>query len=301
MQTFCTIITADHFPLTKTLLSSLQKQDPASLLHVLVLDNNAIPSEPDLHILNIEEARKSEWFRQLEKKYAHTEPDKFRWALKPFVINWLLQKGFDKVIYIDPDIYFTGAFNFLWKELDEYDVLLTPHWGDQEMTSKDGLYNAGFIGVSRGGKQAIDWWGEACLSKMERGNGYYDDQKYLDILPEQFKRVKVLEHQGCNLASWNIQRCKRQLVNGRLLINGKYEPVFIHFTQGTVRHILNRNDILLKPFLDEYAHILLKNGFDLYKELETNAQNFDSIFYKAKHRLRFRTRLKNFFHRLAGK
>ena len=275
-------------------------------MQVLIIDEHSYQSEKGLQILSLDEARRSSSFKEIESKYADKSTDNFRWALKPFLISWLIEKGSGKVIYVDPDIYFVGPYEFLWKELEQQYVLLTPHWADLDIINnpdsvlsvmKDGLYNAGFIAASSKGKAAIDWWASACLYKMERSSdGLYDDQKYLDLLPVQFEKVRSLTHQGCNLASWNIQSCKREMVNGRLMINGRFEPVFIHFTKSTILNISNRNDALLKTYLEEYTALLKNNGFDL-----NDPGQFNNVIYKAKHSIRFRTRLKRFFHRLAEK
>jgi hypothetical protein len=38
-----------------------------------------------------------------------------------------LLQSYDKVVYLDNDIYFFSSPNFIWDELDDNDVLLTPH------------------------------------------------------------------------------------------------------------------------------------------------------------------------------
>ena len=92
------------------------------------------------------------------------------------------------------------------------------------------------------------------------------------------------------------------MVNGRLLINREFEPVFIHFTKDTIANILNRNDALLKPYLDEYIQLLSENGFNLLKNQENlSPGRYSSGVYKLKHSLRLRTRLKRFLYKLAEK
>ena len=313
MQAFCTITTADHFPLARALYTSLQQHAPGTELYVLVIDKHSFESEENLRIIQPAELAATELFRNIENKYAHTQADRFRWALKPVLIGYLLEKGYSKLIFADPDLFFVGNFDFLFDLLDTYSVLLTPHWADLDFKNNpdslytvmtDGLFNAGFIGAGQKGSAAINFWGNLCNYKMERNQelGLYDDQKYLDLLPVQFEQVHSLSHQGCNLASWNIQTCKRELINGQLRINKRFEPVFIHFTRDTIKNILNRNDALLTPFLEEYIAMLKKNGFDLLQKLDDlSPGEFDTAYYKIKHRTRFRTRLKRFFYKLAEK
>lgn len=311
MQTFCTIITTDYLPFAKVLHASLQKNVPGTTLQVLVVNNAGHTSSPDFIVHSVDSVLTSPVAKGIYKKYAHTNPSQFRWALKPVFISHLLQNGFDKVIFTDGDIYFVNDFNFLFDELDTNNVLLTPHWANLNPFENEGsltdvlnggLYNAGFIGVNKEGKSAINWWAEMCHYKTEENpeQGLYFDQKYLNILPVQFPDIKILKHQGCNLASWNVQTCKREIIDGKLMINQKFEPVFIHFNRETIVNILNRNDKLLHPYLEEYIQLFKKEGFDLEKNYKTlDFSKFNSPYLKLKYKLLIRTRFKRFLFRLA--
>jgi hypothetical protein len=314
MNTFCTIITADYLPFAKVLHASLQKNVPGTTLQVLVVDQTDFTSSPDFTIYSIDTVITSPVAKGIYKKYAHTNPDHFRWALKPVFISYLLQQGFDKVIFADPDTFFVNNFSFLFDELDANTILLTPHWanlnpfeneGSLIDVMRGGLFNAGFIGVNKNGMEALNWWAEMCHYKTEKNEelGLFVDQKYLDILPVQFNAVKIIKHQGCNLASWNVQTCKREIINGKLTINQQFEPVFIHFNRETIVNILNRNDKLLHPYLEEYSQLLKYEGVDLQNNSDKylDFSKFNSPFIKLKYRLLLRTRFKRFLFKLAEK
>ena len=313
MNTVCTIITANYLPLAKVLHASLQRQRPGFSLQVLVVDEHNFVSTDTCIIHTIDSLANSAFFAGIQKKYGHTNADYFRWALKPVFIGYLLEKGFDKVLFADPDLYFVSNFDFLFDELDKNNILLTPHWATIDPTEnedsllsvlKGGLYNAGFIGANKNGADAIAWWAGLCHYKTEdrKDLGLFVDQKYLDILPVQFEHVQVIKHRGCNLASWNIDTSKREIVDGLLRINKLYEPVFIHFAKDTIVNILNKNDALLRPYLDSYSRELQQEKFDLLKTIpDIDTKIYTSTFYKIKHKLRFRTRLKRFFFKTAEK
>jgi len=291
----------------------MQKHLPGTSLQVLVVDEHTDQSAGNFVLHRVDTLAESAYFKGIQKKYGQTNPDYFRWALKPVFIGTLLEKGFTKVLFTDPDVYFVGNFSFLFDALDTSNVLLTPHWANTDPTEnedsllavlKGGLYNAGFVGANSSGAEAMNWWAGMCHYKTEdrKELGLFVDQKYLDILPVQFEKVEVIKHRGCNLASWNIDTSKRELVNGQLLINGSFEPVFIHFAKDTIVNILNRNDAYLKPYLDEYISALQKENFDLLKKLpDLNPGKYNSPLYLIKYRLRLRTRLKRFFFKLAEK
>ncbi len=313
MNTFCTIITANYLPFAKVLHQSLEKQVPGTSLQVLIVGEHSSSSTGNFIVHSVDSLSGSTHFNALYKKYGHTNVHNFRWALKPVFIGYLLEKGFSKVIYVDADLYFVNNFDFLFDELDKNNILLTPHWANMDPVEnedslravlKGGLYNAGFVGTNIRGATAISWWAALCFYKTEdqKELGFFYDQKYLDILPVQFDNVQVIRHRGCNLASWNIDSSKREMIDGKLLINKIFEPVFIHFAKDTVVNILNRNDELLKPYLDEYVKKLQDENIQLLNNLDNfDSTKYESPLYKIKHKLRLRTRVKRFFFKLAEK
>jgi hypothetical protein len=309
MNCFCTIITANYLPYAKVLHRSISRFAPGSRLEVLVVD-----AEKELTARVAEGIRlhplpsilHSPIAERIYKKYAGTGSDQLRWALKPVFVLTLLEQ-YDKVIFTDPDIYFTGDPAFLFDELDLASILLAPHWSEVDPSSnedglfsvmRNGLYSGGFIGSTKGGKAALQWWADACHYKMEKRKelGVYDDQKYLDLLPLINENTAVLRHPGCNLTNISLTTCRRSLENGKLRLNGTFDPIFIHFTRDTIHNISNGNDPLLQPYLLEYANTLREEG------LHDGPQEINgSIFHSVKRRLLLRTRLKRFLFRLAEK
>lgn len=310
---FCTVITENYLPLAQVLHQSLVEQQPGTRLIILVADRQEAPQTGNADLLGLNDLVHAPFFREIENKYAYSNKDVLRWALKPVLLGHLLQSGHQKVAYADPDLFFTGDFSFIADLLDNAAVVLTPHWADLDLHKnydsifsilRNGIFNAGFVAAGSKGIPAIQWWAGMCHFKMEKKQelGLYDDQRYLDLMQVQFNDVHILRHQGCNLAAWNIHSCKRELKDGRLLINGQYNPVFIHFTHDTINNILEKNDEFLRPYLDKYLQQLSAKGFDLQGSMQAVSSFYhDSWFYRIKHQLRLRTRIKNFLFRLAEK
>ena len=72
----------------------------------------------------------------------------------------LESEGIRSLLYLDNDLCFFGDFEFLFQELQEHSLLLTPHWRpiDPDANAeqffynfRDGLYNAGFVGANNKG------------------------------------------------------------------------------------------------------------------------------------------------------
>ncbi len=157
--------------------------------------------------------------------------DFLRWALKPSLFTYLLER-YENVIYVDNDVMFTGPWGWLWEVVAAHDITLTPH--RSSITAKqvwnDGVYNAGFIGASRGGLPTIAKWDELCEWRCEinREEGLFVDQKYLDLFPA-ICDCKVLRHNGCNVATWNLAGMKVTHNNTGIIVGG--DPlVFLHLS-----------------------------------------------------------------------
>jgi hypothetical protein len=172
-------------------------------------------------------------------------------AVKGHMMAWLFDPpdgspGYDKVVYLDPDIGVFNRLDGILRRLDRAAVVLTPHQVepngteraviDNEMTSLQyGIFNLGFVAVSgdRAGRAFAAWWAgmlyRACYDAPERG--IFTDQKYCDLVPALFDRVEVERDPGYNVASWNLsRRTLRFTQDGGLLANNS--PLkFYHFTK----------------------------------------------------------------------
>jgi hypothetical protein len=272
MNTFCTIITHSHLPYVFTLYKSIAKHNPSIVFNVFISDRNDIDNITQTKCIKFYGCHSlcsDGYGKKIKSKYQKEYMDEFRWSMKPVFINYLLERdGYNKVIYVDSDIYFFDDYEFLFNELDKYDVLLTPHWRGADPNIKpknfnlaftEGIYNAGFVAANQNGRDALNWWSMACEYACEknRERALYVDQRYLNLLPVYFNNIGIVKHRGCNVALWNRDDCIRVLKNdGSILIDGKYPIVFIHFTQKSIQGIVRGDDPLLMPYLQEYATAL---------------------------------------------
>lgn len=163
----------------------------------------------------------------------------------PFLLE-LLERGFDRVFYLDPDTAVFSSFDTLLDALDTHDVILTPHQLAPEKTEmgvrdneigslKYGIYNLGFAGVAnRGdGPRFAQWWRDRCVDWCwdDIPNGLFVDQRWCDHAPGMFAGVGIIRDPGCNVASWNLSNRTVEIgLDGRILVNGS-ELKFYHFTK----------------------------------------------------------------------
>lgn len=314
MRTCCTIITSNYLPYAVTLFHSLRQHVEKVNLYVLIIDDGesdrSILPEEDLHLLHISDLLNFGPTDILLNKYQN-RPDALRWSMKPVLIQYLLEQGHEKVIFTDCDIYFINNGNFLFDELEDAAILLSPHWTTPDPQEREsdflaffnfGAYNAGFIGATRKGIPALKWWAEACLYRIEVNHqeGLHNDQKYLDALPVFFEEVKILRHKGCNISFWNQQVCQRKIVNGQLMINGSYPVVFIHFNKNYIPELLEGNDREVFPYFEEFRSTFERTGYKLDQFIpDLPSYKKPGLLSRTKYRLRIRTRIKNWLFRLS--
>lgn len=280
----CTISTKSHIFKSLALLESV-KQFSKTNLFCLVTDSpeKIVHSEIQFNGLN---DLSSDAALKIQQKY---KGDKLRWALKPVYVKYLLEQGYDQVIYVDNDIFFYSSPDFLFEKLKTSDFLLTPHFykanpkKDQnwlEANFRVGLYNAGFFGATKNAIPILNWWTECCLYNVKKSywRGLYDDQKYLDLIPVLFENIEIIKHRGCNFAGWNSDKVMVQNENEQLLIND--DPLtFIHFAQLSVERFSKPDsDLYLAYKLYLEALQQQKNEFQFVNKKYTQL-SFSTYFY----------------------
>ncbi|WP_372757290.1 hypothetical protein [Mariniflexile sp.] len=276
-EVVCTLITKNYGHYALVLHDSLIKQQE-SIHFCVFVSNGKLPHSVEVQLLSrkhvtiyYEASFKNELSILLKEKYFTSYHDAYRWGMKSQLLIKLLNHGYERAIYVDSDIYFYNDYRFLFEELKKFSILLSPHWRSSypnldmenfKLNFLDGIYNGGFIGASQGGQAALTYWTELCLFNCEvnRSEGFYVDQRYLDIFPTRFEDVGHITHKGCNVANWNLIDCKRVLQpDGNVLINNTEPIVFLHITNSMLKGVyLWKNDVLLQPYIEQYRDNLLK-------------------------------------------
>ncbi len=317
MTTFCTIITADYYPKALALFKSVKEFDATVTVQTLIIDDKPIDKKYNIpagiNLIALSEIKRYPLVKQLQSKYEHIQMDYFRWSMKPVFISYLLEEGFEKILYLDCDMFFFNDYHFLFSELDSRSVILTPHW-ETSHPLKDpqsfitlftsGFFSLGFIGVNKNGIEAMKWWAEACHFKMGANilQGIYDDIKYLDIFPIKFETIKIIRHRGCNIGTGDNEESRREIVNGTVLINGEYPIIFIHFDGMMIRGILRGYEGILLPYFERYKKVFEESGAKLSDYIdEINTHVNANWITRWKWKLLVRTRVKRFLYKLAEK
>jgi len=277
----CSVISPNYRPFARVLMSSLRAHQPDRERYVLVVGGPASidedePFEPiAVNSLTLPD------FAELSFRYTMLELDT---AVKPSLIAHLFRCGYDRVVYLDPDICVYDRL----AELDGDDqpfITLTPHLTvpvtDEGHARERGIllagtWNLGFIAITRDPQlyAFLDWWkgrlARQCVVEPERG--LFVDQKWIDLVPGLFDRVLALRHDGYNVAYWNLQQ--RRVTRGAddaFLVNG--QPLrFFHFSgfDPSLPSFVSRHDATQKiatsgdaaPLFQRYATDVKAAGYD---------------------------------------
>ena len=282
----CTIIARNYAPHARVLARSFTEHHPGLRLQVLVLDRSADEIDEDLDepydvllpsLLDIEPAE----FQRMAAIYDVMD---LSTAVKPWLLELLLARGDDAVIYLDPDIWVLGSLTEEAELAARHGMVLTPHNIDplprdnRTITEGDikgsGVFNLGFIAVGRRAAPFLAWWKERlsrdCIS--EPAQTLFVDQRWVDLAPGYFDHL-IHRDPGLNVAYWNLDGRHLEVAGKAFTSNGK--PLrFVHFSgyDPLQPHILSkhqgyspRNLLSELPVMAElcrlYGYQLLKEGY----------------------------------------
>lgn len=291
MNCIFTISTYSHLYKTYALRDSIAPYGYE--LKILLIDSPDKKAELDENTVLLSSILEND-FKAIYKLYRN-KSDKLRWALKSVFAKHLLNNGYEKLIYIDNDIFFYSSPDFIFEKLTTSNFLLTPHFYKSDPESEQnwleanfrlGLYNAGFFAANKEAIPILDWWIKCCLYevKISFWRGLYVDQKYLDLFPILFDKVEVLKHRGCNFSGWNCEDVNLKVKNKQLYINND-ELTFIHFSPIAVKKFSNPSS-LVYPSYESYLSALRvhKKDATIQPKMFTRL-NISTYFYYLKWKL----------------
>lgn len=211
-------------------------------------------------------------------------------AIKPYVIEVLMNRGYRKIIYFDPDIRVFRPLDEMLALLDHHNVLLTPHLTDQLDDGKvpselhilqAGSYNLGYVGLRACDetRKLVKWWQgklyKECVVDLPRG--LFVDQKWMDLVPSMFSGVHIHRDPSWNIAYWNLNhRDLKQPEAGRFTVDGR-PLTFFHFSgysieAATLSKHQNRfrkgpDGTPLRALCSVYDQALQRNGIEDFKQV----------------------------------
>jgi hypothetical protein len=282
----CTIIAKNYVAFARTLAQSFLSQYSDGKVYVLIVD------EFEGYINPADECFETVGLAEL--KIPKLPEFCFKYSLKElctatkasFLEYLICDRGCESLIYLDPDVLVTASLDQLYESLSNHDIILTPHldtdYPDDGLMPDDGhilragQFNLGFIGIncSANARAFLRWWKsklyEHCV--VDVPNGYFVDQKFIDLVPFFFGRVLIEKDTGYNVGYWNLHSRRLKQTDGSWGCNegplyffhfSGYDPagsaISRHIPESVARYrFANRCD--LKNLFTEYKHLLLQNG-----------------------------------------
>jgi glycosyltransferase involved in cell wall biosynthesis len=295
----CTIISKNYLAHARVLAESFKVCHPDIPFFVLLVDRNdgsISATREAFEVIELEELAAPDLPR-LCFQYSVIE---LNTAVKPYLLAHLLEeRGFERLIYFDPDILIVNGLDEVWRLLDEQSIVLTPHLtepveDDGKKPSEidillSGTYNLGFLGVakSKTTDRLLTWWQERLYDRcvVAHDEGLFTDQRWMDLVPGFFDDVCLLRGQGYNVAYWNLHSRRVTVERGEIRVNGS-PAFFFHFsgldphaTVGISRHQNRfRLDELgeLKQVFDRYRRLLFAAGYEAVKSASYAFAAFDN-------------------------
>ncbi len=289
MKLIYTVCTANYLYQALTMGESLKKTNPdyeliIGLVDKLPLTDFKIPYQI-IPISEVQEVNLSGFKGEYTVMEVAT-------ACKPVFGLYLFEKypNLEKLIYFDTDLWITDSIAPIEKNLDFYDIIITPHitqpidlqeeWNEKQFLNA-GLYNTGFVGMKRTENtfKFLNWW-----KNHLKDFGYYDfcngmgiDQLCVNFVPIFYDKVLIEYSPAYNLAYWNIHERTVRYTNEKYIINEKENLMFFHFSGYTPdksnflsKHIKSSktsNYPALKLLFRDYNDALLRNHFQFFKQI----------------------------------
>lgn len=272
-----TIVAKNYIGLAKILEYSIRKYNNDTDFFIVVADeienNDSLPQNV-LEAKTILPFNNSQWY-EMAFKYSLTE---FCTSIKPKSIEYFLNEGYERVMYLDPDTFFFNDIRVIFNMLDNYSVVLSPHLlhvPSAEITDISetvflncGTYNLGFIAVKNTPKvyEILNWWNDRLVKYafIDAELGMFTDQIWMNFIPGFLGQDECLisRHQGLDVAPWNYS--EREIV----VVNDVY-----HVRQ---RNTTNSSDPLIFAHFSGYDYISLAKG-DITQKTQANLKDYEDV------------------------
>lgn len=288
-----TICAKNYLAQALTLRESFLKHNPSLNFFIFLADK--IDGVEDVDgVVALDKSWIPDWVN-MAFKYDVIE---FNTSIKPFCFGKLFKDGYEKVIYLDPDIYVTRPLDFIYECLNDKSIVLTPHYCDieehfdgavsEETFNKVGIYNLGFCALKNDkvGQEIAKWWQNRLQYKCysQSSEGLFVDQKWMDYIPGFFPDATcVSSHHGMNVAIWNLHERelfideKQGYMIRRKKTGDEFPLLFFHFSgfDPFETTVINRRhpqfNVTTYPsfklIIEEYRERVYANGYDRFSKM----------------------------------
>ncbi|MFC0213919.1 hypothetical protein ACFFK0_15920 [Paenibacillus chartarius] len=213
-------------------------------------------------------------------------------------------------VHMDTDMYVFGNFDELEEILNQYKIVVTPHYSyspepfrpsELKFYRYYGAINGGFIAFRRdsAAESFIDWWTRRVenYGYLSDKDGLFSDQTWLQYAPVFFDQALVLRHPGYNLAPWNLSERKLSVLNYFQYLTNNL-PVRAFHMSGINSHFIDyvnqqpeEQQQIANEIRNMYLYELQSLGYSQLDGIEWSYERYHDgshIDYKARAALRER-------------
>ncbi|MEL6998144.1 MAG: hypothetical protein AAFP68_07765 [Pseudomonadota bacterium] len=216
----------------------------------------------------------------------------------------LAEEDASVILYLDPDVYLFGRLDPIDDYLGDHSIGLVPHILRPEecdigvrltemSITEHGIYNLGHLVVRKDeiGVAFADWWAarldQYCFD--ERDRGLFTDQRWVDLAPAIFPRVRILREPNIDVASWNLfgrtiaQRAEcgedpapRFDVDGKPLITYHFSGTGPTGTHRRVRDVFDPGNAATAEIERIYEDAIARHGQAEFEQYPFAYDSFDN-------------------------
>lgn len=297
----CTIASANYLHKVMILAKSVKEHLASAKMVVCLLEKDLDPwliQQPYIDEIVLAKNLDIPMFSSFLFKYGVIEGST---AVKANLLQYLFAnyQVESHCIYLDPDTKVLSSFDELTQVMMNNNILFIPHqlelegfWPSQH---HNGLYNLGFIGLSRSREtdRFLSWWADRLYHYCYYSSPLFVDQKWIDLAPVYFD-VHIFKHPGYNISFWNLhEHCRRISVSnsGQYMVHDK--PVcFFHFSclnsylQSSMRYWIEDDQSAVYQLVENYRLELKNMGQD-----EICSKSWSYAFFESGERISYDTRI----------
>lgn len=235
-----TVIARNYLAFARVIAESFHRFHPDTPFYTVIADSTGGCGENEsFHAVKLDELGISatEIFR-----FRHTRQEVII-AAKPWLLQYLLDRGFSHVLFFDADILILDDLSELMETVVRHSMVLTPHisgpLGGEAGAKRElnilvsGVFNGGFVGMSDtpDSRSFLRWWQERLYThcRHDVSNGMHYDQRWLDFAPALVSDLFVCDDPALNVAYWNLPE-RRLTVDGNGVRVGEAPCRFFHFS-----------------------------------------------------------------------
>jgi hypothetical protein len=160
--------------------------------------------------------------------------DELAYAITPFLLEHLLDRGFDRVLFFKRESLVTGSHAPSLALLDDAAILLTPHLltalaGEESGRELDvllaGTFNVGFLGVAEAvaTRAMLRWWQERLREhcRHDVAHGLHFEQRWVDLVPGMFDGVRIVRDPAASIGHWSLPERRVEVDGDHVLVDGR--------------------------------------------------------------------------------